>query len=270
MSEREINEENVARWVGELPPVEADPAFREALRARFGTGEVATTRAEPARIVLRPSRSRRPRWWGLLAPVAAAAVLALVIVVLNRGPALQVVETSGSGSVRINDREVPINDMAALNASVKAGARIEVPPNAAIDLMVDGVVLYELAGGTEATLPAAPGRWLGGAAEASLSTGEMRVKTGVDFAGNVLRVRTPEGIVEVTGTLLSVQCDSSGTCVCVREGVARVGSGEGDIEPVEPGYRKIMLRDGTAGIRLIEATHRDGLVDFDQRVGGKI
>ncbi len=267
-----VNEENVARWVSELPRVEADTIFRDALRARFAKGELAAAQAERAPVAVKraPSPWPRPRWWVWLAPAAAGAALAFAVVVLNRGTALRAVETAGTGSIRINDRDVALDDLAAMNASVKAGARIDVPSNATIDLMVDDVLLYELAAGTRMTLPTSPGRWFGGAMQASLLSGEMRIKTGVDFAGKALRVQTPDGLVEVTGTLVSVQCDASGTCVCVHEGVAHVGVDDGDIEPVEPGYRKIMLRDGTVDILPIEATHRDGLVDFDNRVGGKM
>jgi ferric-dicitrate binding protein FerR (iron transport regulator) len=265
------NGETVARWVSELPRVEADPAFRDALRARFASGELAAAQTEPERGASSraPNRSPRPRRWGWLAPAAAGA-LALAILILNRGPALRVVETTGAGFVNISGRDVALDDMDALNAGMKTGARIEVPSNATVDLMIKDVAMVELAGGTEVTLPTSPGRWFGRAMEADLFAGEIRLKTGVDFAGNALRVTTPEGVVEVTGTLLSVQCDASGTCVCVLKGVAHAGIDEGDMEPVPPGFRKIMLRNGTVGIVPIEATHRDGVVDFDKRVGGRM
>ena len=88
-----------------------------------------------------------------------------------------------------------------------------------------------------------------------------------EFAGTELRVYTPEGLVVVTGTLLSVQSDEGGTCVCVLEGTAQVGVDEDDLEPVTPGYRKIMLRDGTKEIIPVKPMHRDGVLDFQKRAG---
>jgi ferric-dicitrate binding protein FerR (iron transport regulator) len=73
-------------------------------------------------------------------------------------------------------------------------------------------------------------------------------------------------MVVVTGTLLSVQCDTLGTCVCVLEGKARVGVDESDLEIVTPGLRKVMMRDGTKEIIPVKPMHRDGVLDFDDRV----
>jgi hypothetical protein len=39
---------------------------------------------------------------------------------------------------------------------------------------------------------------------------------------------------------------------------------------VEPGYRKVMMRDGTVEIIPVKPMHRDGVLDFDKRVGQHI
>jgi hypothetical protein len=45
---------------------------------------------------------------------------------------------------------------------------------------------------------------------------------------------------------------------------------EADLQPVEPGYRRVMLRDGTKKILPIQEQHRDGVLDFNRRVGDRI
>jgi ferric-dicitrate binding protein FerR (iron transport regulator) len=134
-------------------------------------------------------------------------------------------------------------------------------------VLVDGVVLYEVAGGTRMTIPRSPGRWFNSAVECTLEVGELRIRTGPRFPGRTLRVHTPEGVAVITGTLVSVQCSDNGTCVCVAEGIAHVGVSETSLEAVAPGYRKVMLRDGTVKIIPIEPTHRAHLVEFDSRLG---
>jgi ferric-dicitrate binding protein FerR (iron transport regulator) len=266
-SKEHMDEESIARLIRDLPVAEPDPAFRERLRHAFASGEIDPA---PARKADRVTRSAGWRWWRWAVPVFAAIVVMLAVNPLNHGSDLRVMETAGTGDVHIDGQRVALDDSDALNAAIHPGIEIEVPSGATVDLVVKDVVLYELAGGTRMTIPETPGRWFGNAVACSLFVGELRLKTGEDFAGSQLRVFTPEGIVEVTGTLLSVQCDAGGTCVCVLEGVAQVGVDDGDLEPVEPGYRKIMLRDGTVDIIPVKPMHRDGVLDFDRRIGHKI
>jgi ferric-dicitrate binding protein FerR (iron transport regulator) len=115
-----------------------------------------------------------------------------------------------------------------------------------------------------------PGRWFSREVACSLFVGEIRIKTGRDFPGSRLLVYTPEGITEIAGTLLSIQRSQGGTCVCVLEGIARVGVDEDDMQVIRPGSRKVMYSDGTQEIISIEPTHRDGVLDFDKRVGERI
>ena len=139
-----------------------------------------------------------------------------------------------------------------------------------IDLLAKDVLLIEVTGGTEMSIPKMPGRWFGRAVACNLLNGEMRIKTGRDFPGRELTVFTPEGRVEITGTLLSIQRDETGTCVCVLEGVAHVGKNKNDMEAVEPGSRKVIHSDGTTEIIPVKPMHRDGVLDFDRRVGSQI
>lgn len=261
------DEENIARSVRELPPAAANPAFREALRSHFVRGRLAGAREAPKATPV--GRVSPPQWWRMLVPVGAAIALLAVIFMINRGLELRVVASTGADEVRVDGQAVAVGDTDALDAAIRSASRIEVPPEATLDLAAGGVIMYELAG-ARMTLPPSPGRWFGRAAACSLFVGELRLKAGADFAGSELVVYTPDGVVQVTGTMLSIQCDSGGTCVCVLEGVAHVGVDKNDMEPVEPGYRKIMMRDGSVDIIPVLPAHRNGVLDFDRRVGREI
>jgi ferric-dicitrate binding protein FerR (iron transport regulator) len=262
-SKKHIDDETVAKWVRELPDAEPDAEFRERLRSAFVSGEIDSpdAAAAPEAPAARPSRaSARAPWWRWLVPVATAMAV-IAVFMFNRGPALEVIEATG---------EVTVGGRPLADATPLPGATVEVAAGATLDIAAKGSAIYEVVGGTRMTLPESPGRWWGKAAACSLFVGELRLKTGAKFAGTELRVYTPEGLVVVTGTLLSVQCDEGGTCVCVLEGTARVGVDEADLEPVSPGFRKIMLRDGTKEIIPVKPMHRDGVLDFDDRVGSRI
>lgn len=257
--------ESIARQVRALPGATPDPDFRERLRARFVSGEWESE--QPLRPV---SATVRARWWHWAAPLAAMIAAVAVGFMLNRGPALEILDVAGSGDVLVNGQRIALNDMQTLRFEMRPGAVVEVPAGGRVDLRVPGVALYELMGGTRMTLPDVPGRWFERAVACSLGSGELRLKTGDRFTGSELRVDTPDGLVIVTGTLLSVQCDAQGTCVCVLEGAARVGVDTSDLETVTPGNRKIMLRDGTVEIVPVKPMHRDGVLDFDKRLGDQM
>jgi hypothetical protein len=40
-----------------------------------------------------------------------------------------------------------------------------------------------------------------------------------------------------------------------------------DLETVTPGYRKIMLKDGTKEIIPVKPMHRDGVLNFSESIG---
>jgi ferric-dicitrate binding protein FerR (iron transport regulator) len=130
-----------------------------------------------------------------------------------------------------------------------------------------GIGVYELVPGTRVTLPGVPGRWWRRTVVGSVLVGEFRFKSEPGFSGSQLTLHTPEGLVEITGTLLSIQCDDSGTCVCVLEGHVRVGVDRDDLELIEPGSRKVMLRNGEVKIVPVKPMHRDGVLEFADRIG---
>jgi hypothetical protein len=243
--------------------VAADDSFREGLRSSFVHGELESPAAESG--TYDPEGGRR--WWQWAVPVvgAVAATIAAIFI-LNNGPGLRVLDVSDGSAVHIDGTPAILGTGQVL----RAGTEVVVPEGETVDLLARGVTLYEVVGGTRITLPATPGRWFNRAVVCSVFAGELRLKTGAGFAGSDLRVYTPDGIVEVTGTLLSIQCDAEGTCVCVLEGTARVGVNDDDLEPVTPGNRKIMLRDGTVKIIPVKPMHRDGVLEFNERVGDRL
>jgi ferric-dicitrate binding protein FerR (iron transport regulator) len=267
MSDRDSmhpDEERAAKHVRALPDVEANAAFRDRLRSAFVTGEINHAAAPTAQ----PAPHRRHRWvlWMVPALIAAAAV----VLVVTRPAAFRVIAVNGSGNIRVNEELLALSSRDDLVRVVHSGATLALPDSGAIDLLSENIVLMEMTPGTRATVPQPPGRWFHRAAACSLMAGEIRIKTGPRFHGSKLRVYTPEGMAEITGTMLSVQCDGGGTCVCVVEGTAHVGVNEADLQAVPPGSRKVMLRDGTRKIIPIQEAHRDGVIDFNRRLGDRI
>jgi ferric-dicitrate binding protein FerR (iron transport regulator) len=264
-----MDDESIAKCVRDLPAVKADAQFRDRLRSAFVSGEIDSAPADDRDA--RPTPARRStsiRWWRwMLTAAAAAAVAVVAVMALNRGPVLRVLEATGDGYARVDGVPIALTDPGTIENSIYPGSSLSIGSGATLDLIADGVAIYEVVSGSRMTVPATPGRWFNRTAECSLLVGEIRMKTGPRFPGSRVRVYTPDGIVDVTGTLLSVQCDASGTCVCVLEGTVRVGVDEGDMEPVPTGNRKIMLKDGTVEIIPVKPMHRDGVLDFDRRHG---
>lgn len=256
MSQREGDEirddADLERALRDLPVPAADPAFRDRLREQFVSGSFPAA-----------GRRRRLLPWGL---AAAAALLAAVGVfaVWPRGEPIRVFDVAGTGTVEVAGEEVDLADRDRLEALLAPGVEVSVPPSATLDLVVGDVALFEVTGGTRMTLPS-----LSGGVAARVDRGEVRFASGPGFPGRELRFTTPEGLVVVTGTLLSVQCDERGTCVCVLEGTARVGVSEADLEPIPAGRRKVMPRGGAASISPVAPPHEEGVLRFVERSAGR-
>jgi len=254
MSDRERdgfrNGEDLERALLGLPPAEPDEGFRERLREAFVSGSI-----RPA------DRPRRRRLRALLA--AAAVLLAATLgglLLLGDGDGYEVFDVAGTGAVVLDGRAVPLDDRDEIAARLAPGVEVRVPPTATLDLRVSDRGLLELTGGTRMVLPGIR-EGIRGRVEA----GELRFASGPGFGARAMVLTTPEGIVTVTGTLLSVQRDERGTCVCVLEGEVSVGRDEGDLETIPAGERKVMPAGGGTKITPIAPPHRDGLRDFATR-----
>ncbi|HTR97306.1 MAG TPA: hypothetical protein VMH61_05345 [Candidatus Acidoferrales bacterium] len=225
-------------------PRAADPGFRTRLRREFAHGAVGPVRpAARAPVELHPAHAVLRLGWIVTGAAAAVALVAIGIALLNPGPAWRVVSASGSGSVRVGDRELPLADPAALSAAMIPGAVVRVPGDASLEIASARTIAIAMQGGTEATLPRVPGRWFDRQVRGSIRAGEWRITTGPDFPGAQLAIETPSAHVEVTGTTLAVLCLPEGTCVCVYEGHVRVGHGADDLVVVDGGRRRLVYND---------------------------
>jgi hypothetical protein len=118
------------------------------------------------------------------------------------------------------------------------------PEGSEVELRAGDVMLAQIAPGSDVTVPSLPGRWFARGAIGEVRSGEMRLTTGAGFQGATLALQTPDAHVRVTGTTLAVICESAGTCVCVLEGVVRVGPSPQSMEAVAGGTRGYVFADG--------------------------
>jgi ferric-dicitrate binding protein FerR (iron transport regulator) len=236
-----------------LPPPRAVPAFRERLKRDFVSGRIG----ERPPLELPVAWHRRMAWRFALAP-AAAALLAATVWIADRGAGWTVIATQGEGAAMVDGSPVPLASRQELGRRLRPGVRLSVPAGAEVELASAAGLIVQVTAGTEFTLPDTPGRWLRRRVTGAVRMGEIRVTTGPAFAGARLRLDTPEAEVEVTGTTLAVICEPVGTCVCVYEGLVKVGARGTSMEAVANGHRRFVFNDGrppeSAGIRPIENT----------------
>lgn len=236
MTEHPMDSQDIAarEAVRTLPPPEADRAFRERLRRSFADGSLAATPPD------RPGRFPRLVWAGALS--AAASIL--IVLVLNRGPSWKLDEVTGSGTITVDQRSYAASDRDRLSDAIRPGARVRTSADAQLDLRLPGIVVMQLTSGSEAVLPSAPGRWFARQSSGGLAAGEARFTTGPRFPGTRLLLTTPEARIEVSGTTFAVIREPAGSCVCVLEGSARMGTPGSPGETVSQGTRRYLFNDG--------------------------
>lgn len=224
----------------EIPP--ADPALRARLRHQFVSGAIETTVRPGAKVVPFPwLRHGTGRW---MAAAAAAAAIVVTVLTLDRGPDWTLLATSGIGIVVVDGVPVPLEHREELSRAIRPGVRVRVPESAMLEIANPGNLVVQITGGTDATIPAPPGRWFGRVIHAGIESGEFRITTGPRFAGATLAVSSPEAEIEVRGTTLAVIREPGGTCVCVYEGVVKVGEKRGPMVDVGHGRRRFVFNDG--------------------------
>ena len=246
----------------------ASPAFRERLQREFMTGSISSG-IDRSRMRQVPGVSRFPmRWTRPLAWAAAAVLIAVTVIGLNRGPAWQVKDTSGSGIVVVGNLPISLNHSEQLAAALQPGARVRVPPGATLEVMAPGQMAIVLMAGTDVEMPATPGRWFGRGVSANLTAGQLRVTTGPRFSGARFAIHTPEADVAVTGTTLAVICEPHGTCICVLEGRVDVGARGGEMSVVEEGRRRFVFNDGRGPeVDEMRPMEREKLGEFRESMG---
>ncbi|MGH7740594.1 MAG: FecR domain-containing protein [Candidatus Eiseniibacteriota bacterium] len=223
-----------------LPRPAADPDFRARLVAEFTSGEIARA---PRRIqVIRlPWHRREMTRWALAS--AAATALVVAVLALNQGPSWRVVSRHGHGLASIDGREIPLGSD-EFDHLLHAGVQLALPADGDLMLQAGDQMMLAVDPGSVVTLPEAPGRWFARRVHGRVDEGTMRVSTGAAFRGAALALMTPEAQVRVTGTTFAVICEPAGTCVCVLEGVVRVGPLGAAMADVPGGMRGYVYANG--------------------------
>jgi ferric-dicitrate binding protein FerR (iron transport regulator) len=252
----------VADVVRALPRPTASEAFRQSLKADFISGAIEARDADTPVQEAWVTPGRDTSFWPLLRLAVAAGVVLFLGQWWNAGPSIHVAGEPVEGTLLVNGVHQAVTE-----ASLRAGSIVTVDTREPVELLIDGVALFEVAPGTRMTVPTSPNKWFRRRGEFRVEEGEVRFLSGADFAGATYDVITPEGRVEIRGTLLSVQCDATGTCVCVLEGEAWVGVDADHLEPIPAGSRKVMPRGGEPFISPVKPMHADGVVHFQTNHG---
>jgi hypothetical protein len=253
-------EEAVRKALQSLPPVPADPEFRDRLERDFTYGAPQPDRKESPR--------RHSPWaaflrWAYLP--AAAALLLAVAIPLNRGGGWSVSHVR-EGSIVVDGREFEAIEDEALSTVLGRGGELETGPGMLLQFERPGRLAVEVDAGARVEVPSPPGRWWNRDVTLRVEEGEMRVLTGPAFAGRRLVVLTPESRTEVVGTLISVFRDAGGTCVCVMHGTAMVGPPAGEMQPVPAGMRMVLPATGDPFLDGIMPPHEAGMRAFEERI----
>jgi ferric-dicitrate binding protein FerR (iron transport regulator) len=245
--------------------VRPDDAFRERLRAEFISGDIDLQDDAPTKdnvIPLDRGGNRRRLF------VAAIPVLAAVLgffLFVGGDPGWELKSVTGTGSIEVDGQSVDAAYFDQLADLIKPEARIVVPATAELELVLGEVMVFGIIRDSDVKIPAGPGE-KGTTYTATVSHGELLVKTGPAFPGEHLLILTSEGRIELTGTTIAVNKGDGFTCVCVLEGTAKIGKDTADLEEVSAGFRKVMLSDGRPSMIVdIEPGHEKDLLDFEAR-----
>jgi len=222
-----------------------EASYRARMKQAFVSGAITAPAPAAGRVVRLPWWPARP-WGPMLAPAAAAAAIVAVALMMNRGPAWQVMDAPGEGILIVDATPIPLGHRDDLARALRPGARIRLTSTETVDLAIPGQMVVQLTPSTDMILPASAGRWMKRRIRAEVRSGEVRFTTGPDFRGARLHVETPEADVMVTGTTLAVIREPHGTCVCVMDGAVEMGPRGGTMARVEAGRRRFVFSDGRA------------------------
>lgn len=258
--EIDSGQREVQETLRQVAPVRPDPEFRSRLREQFLSGAIAEGQDvpdAPAAPVARP----RSWWWAAL-PIAAALVVSFLVA--DRGPAWQLHAVQGAGEVTVDGAQI----VAGGDMTFDDEVAMSTGDDTGLQIASQGILLLEIAPHSEVVLPRAPRRWLRRTMTARVNSGELRVKSGSGFPGRRLVVETDEGRTVMIGTTISVYKGADFTCVCVLEGIARIGRDEDHLDAIPAGMRKVMFADGRDPlVTEIEPHHKVDLELFEQSAG---
>lgn len=250
MSDEQVHtpeEQKAQAAVQFLTEMPADPGFRHDLKMQFMSGQLAGEAGPVEAPVYSPVGEQVPFWKTavrrMYPPLAVAGFL-LLVVILNRVPGWEVVQTEGTGTVYINEQPVSVSDTEALDAAVISGARIRIPGDGGVLRMASkGNFVFELTPGSDVVLPANPGRWFARDVSGEVLAGEVRVNTGERFQGATLELTTPMAALRVVGTTFAVIQEPDFICVCVFEGTVELGREFEYMDRVPEGHRRVLYSD---------------------------
>ena len=262
LTPEELRLQEAIRGLGEVRP---DDAFRDRLRAAFVSGDIDAEGAPDSadNVVPLDRGGNRRRLFAAAIPVMAAIVAFLFF--LGGNPGWELKSVTGTGNIVVDGQAVDAADIDALAGLIGPEAHIVVPATAELELILGEVMVFGIIRDSDVTIPAGPGAE-GATFTATVTHGELLVKTGPAFPGEHLLILTSEGRIELTGTTIAVNKGDGFTCVCVLEGTARIGKDTADLEEVTAGFRKVMFSDGKPSIIVdIEPGHEKDLNDFEAR-----
>lgn len=257
--------------VRSLPRPEADADFRARLKQEFMSGSLASETGDTTgrgKEAGSASRGRTFGPWLAWAPVAAAAVVLLIVFGFNPLPGPVVTRVVGEGSVVVDGRAFPAADRDAYADLVGPGSHVQVTGDAQVDIQYPGSMVIRVLPGSDLDLPGRPGRWFGRHLASRLETGEISVMTWPGFQGNHLAIATPDGRAVISGTVANVYVNEDLTCICLLHGHVEVDAPDGKLGAVEAGMRWVLHRDGTAPEYLtIAPPHRDHMIALQEDAG---
>ena len=197
----------------------ARPAFRANLERRFlelGGADLASgDGSSPQPALPRPSRLRR------VVVLVLAAAAALLVTLLPREPAWQLVEVDDPKGLVLGGVPIDRSDLANLGSELSRGADLSTGETT-LELELPSSIRLRIRPGTELTLAALPEMGSQDAVRLYLAQGEIFLETLEGHPRNPIRIETAESRIEVTGTAVGVLRDELGTCTCVAHGVVHI------------------------------------------------
>lgn len=207
----------------------------EALRA-VPTHPSSAARARAREAFVRAPRRRRRRPW----LAAAAAVAAMLVLWTGTRP-------DGPWIVRAVDGP-PVITRHGVDLDLDVGERFvagAITTGDSTEIEIErGALHLRVRPGTDARIPAPPGRWFSRERSITVTRGEVFGSSGTAGPGFPLVLRTPEATARLTGTTFAVFRTDDATCFCLyRGGLEVTPHGSAPIElPV--GRRIFVYDDG--------------------------
>jgi hypothetical protein len=233
----------------------AREAFRSRLREDFASGGLGSGSGGGER----SGTSWKPRVLTAAALVAAAAAVLLLLDPdlsltdrdVTQPPRWRALVAAGEAPVAGRGGGAPSRSGPdELLAAFESGEQIALQGDDGFELQLGDHLRVRVAPRTRFRASAV-GNGPDGAVRFEITEGELFVLAHSERLAGPLYFTTPDALVEVVGTGLSVMADERGTCVCVAHGEARVApAAEHPEERPANGTTCFVLRDASAAPRL--------------------